>query len=99
MVDLRQGGPRIYRGDTYFCSEDFDLRGPEAEIDTGKCPVILMTGGYHYACAPKETEATARAVPGVQFVHMTGIGHFPMAENYPMFRTHLLPVLTALSER
>jgi hypothetical protein len=24
---------------------------------------------------------------------MEGIGHFPMAENYPLFRRYLLPIL------
>jgi pimeloyl-ACP methyl ester carboxylesterase len=88
-----QGGPGIYRGDTYFYSEDFDLRGRESEIDTAACPVHLLTGEYDYACSPAETEATARAIPGARYTRMQGIGHFPMAENYPLFRTYLLPVL------
>jgi pimeloyl-ACP methyl ester carboxylesterase len=94
-----QGGPGIYRGDTYFYSEDFDLRGREKEIDTARCPVVLMTGEYDYACAPEESARTAEAIPGAEFVRMRGIGHFPMAENYPLFRTSLLPVLSSLSER
>jgi len=27
---------------------------------------------------------------------MAGIGHFPMAENYPRFREYLLPILREL---
>ena len=94
-----QGGPGIYRGDTYFYSEDFDLRGRESEIDTAACPVYLLTGEYDYACSPAETEATARAIPGARYTRMQGIGHFPMAENYPLFRTYLLPVLDAFAAR
>jgi pimeloyl-ACP methyl ester carboxylesterase len=91
-----QGGPGIYRGDTFFYSEDFDLRGHEQEIDTAACPVHMLTGEYDYACSPEESEVTARAIPGARFTRMSGIGHFPMAENYPLFRTHLLPALDSL---
>jgi pimeloyl-ACP methyl ester carboxylesterase len=88
-----QGGPGVYRGDTWFYSEDFDLRGQEAEIDTVRCPVHMLTGSYDYACAPADSASTAAAIPGAEFTEMPGIGHFPMSENYPLFRTHLLPVL------
>ncbi len=88
-----QGGPGIYRGDTYFYSVDWDLRGREEEIDTGRCPVYLLTGEYDYACTAEESATTAAAIPGANFTRMEGIGHFPMTENYPMFREYLLPVL------
>jgi pimeloyl-ACP methyl ester carboxylesterase len=88
-----QGGPGIYRGDTYFYSVDWDLHGREGEIDTSECPVYLLTGEYDYACAPEETAATAAAIPGARSTTMEGIGHFPMAENYPLFRRYLLPIL------
>lgn len=91
-----QGGPGIYRGDTYFYSVDWDLRGREGEIDTDTCPVYLLTGEYDYACTARESEATAAAIPGARFRKMEGIGHFPMAENYPRFREYLLPVLGEL---
>src|SRR5215211_7941353 len=52
-----QGGPGVYRGDTYFYSVDWDLRGHEGEIDTSECPVYLLTGEYDYACTPQETAA------------------------------------------
>jgi len=35
----------------------------------------------------------ADAVAGAEFEIMPGLGHFPMSENYPKFRNHLLPVL------
>lgn len=92
-----QGGPGVYRGDTFFYSEDFDLRGREAEIDTAQCPVYLLTGEYDYACSAAETEETIAAIPGARGGRMPEIGHFPMAENYPLFRTHLLPILHELA--
>ena len=88
-----QGGPGIYRGDTYFYSVDWDLRGREEELNTQVCPVYLLTGEYDYACSPDESEATAAAIPGASFTKMEGIGHFPMTENYPQFQEYLLPVL------
>jgi pimeloyl-ACP methyl ester carboxylesterase len=91
-----QGGPGVYRGDTYFYSVDWDLRGREEKIDTAACPVYLLTGEYDHACTPEETAATAAAIPGARFTRMRGIGHFPMAENYPRFREHLLPILREL---
>ena len=93
-----QGGPGIYRGDTYFYSVDWDLRGREGEIDTRRCPVYLLTGEYDYACTVQESAATAAAIPGANFRKMEGVGHFPMAENYPRFRDYLIPVLRELEQ-
>jgi pimeloyl-ACP methyl ester carboxylesterase len=93
-----QGGPGTYRGDTFFYSVDWDLRGREEKIDTAACPVHLLTGEYDHACTPQETAATAAAIPGAKFTRMRGIGHFPMAENYPRFREHLLPILEELED-
>lgn len=93
-----QGGPGVYRGDTYFYSVDWDLRGKEHEIDTNACPVYLLTGEYDYACTPDESEATAAAIPGARYQTMRCIGHFPMTENYPRFREYLLPILREVHE-
>ncbi|MDQ3636737.1 MAG: alpha/beta hydrolase [Actinomycetota bacterium] len=92
-----QGGPGVYRAGTYFYSVDWDLRGREGEIDTSRCPVYLLTGEYDHACSPEETFATAASIPGAMSAKMEGIGHFPMAENYPRFREYLLPILEKLS--
>lgn len=91
-----QGGPGVYRGDTYFYSKDLDLRDVAGTIDTARCPVYLLTGEYDHACTPEDTAAAIAAIPGARGRTMPGIGHFPMAENYPLFRTHLLPALEEL---
>jgi hypothetical protein len=44
------------------------------------------------------SEAVAKAIPGCRFTVMKGMGHFPMIENYPAFRTFLLPELRAMAE-
>ena len=94
-----QGGPGVYRGDTYFYSVDWDLRGREEQIDTSQCPVYLLTGEYDHACSAWETEETAGAIHGARFTRMRGIGHFPMAENYGRFKEYLLPILGELEDR
>lgn len=92
-----QGGPGIYRGDTYFYSVDLDLRGREREIDTSRCPVYLLTGEYDHACTVADTQATLDAIPGAKGGRMTGIGHFPVSENYPLFKTYLQPILAEIT--
>lgn len=94
-----QGGPGVYRGDTYFYSAGLDLRGREYEIDTARCPVYLFTGEYDYACSADETLATIAAIPGAKGGKMKDIGHFPIAENYPLCREYLLPALDELGRR
>ena len=88
-----QSGPGIYQGDVHFYSNDWDARADVRRIDTGRCRVALLTGEYDYSCTPEMTEAVARAIAGARFTVMTGMGHFPMVENYPEFRRYLLPEL------
>ena len=42
------------------------------------------------------TLAVAAAIPGSRATVMKGIGHFPMIENYPLFRDYLLAELAAI---
>jgi pimeloyl-ACP methyl ester carboxylesterase len=93
-----QGGPGIYRGDTYFYSKGLDLSGREHEIDTAACPVHLYTGEYDYACSAEETEQTLARIPGAKGGRMSGIGHFPVSENYPLCRQYLWPALQEIAE-
>jgi pimeloyl-ACP methyl ester carboxylesterase len=93
-----QGGPGIYRGDTYFYSEDLDLTEKTGEFDTKRCPVYLFTGEYDHACTADETQEAISRISGARGGRMAGIGHFPMAENYALFREYLLPALDEISE-
>jgi pimeloyl-ACP methyl ester carboxylesterase len=88
-----QGGPGVFRGDLHFYKFEGDLRPKLAQIDTGVCPVWLLTGDYDYSCDPEATRDTARQIPGAKVTIMPQLGHFPMSENYAHFRTFLLPVL------
>ncbi len=91
-----QSGPGVFKGDLYFYWHDghFDDRSPL--IDTGLCPVYLLSGEYDCSCTPERTLATAARIKGSKAVIMEGIGHFPMSENPRAFREHLLPVLAEI---
>jgi pimeloyl-ACP methyl ester carboxylesterase len=92
-------GSEAFKGDLYFYSVDHDLRGKLGNIDTKRCPVIMMTGTYDYLTPPEATEGTARQIPGGIYIEMEDIGHFPMSENYPLFAVYLREALRIIEER
>jgi pimeloyl-ACP methyl ester carboxylesterase len=89
----KQGGPGVFKGDLYFYRVDGDLRGKVGAIDTGVCPLYLLTGEYDFSCTPADTERTAGQIKGAEVTVMRGLGHFPMSENPQLFRSYILPVL------
>ncbi len=91
-----QSGPGVYAGDVHFYSLDWDGREEVSSIDTARCGVSLLTGEYDYSCTPDMTRQVAAAIPGARLTIMPGIGHFPMIENYPVFRPYLLAELAAI---
>jgi pimeloyl-ACP methyl ester carboxylesterase len=94
-----QAGPGVYAGDVHYYSLDWDGRADLARIDTRVCTVSLLTGEYDYSCTPDMTRQVAAGIPGSRLTIMPGIGHFPMIENYPLFRGYLLPELAVMLER
>jgi pimeloyl-ACP methyl ester carboxylesterase len=88
-----QSGPGVYQGDVFYYSNDWDARDDIKRIDTTRCKVALLTGEYDYSCTPEMTERVVKSIPGASYTLMRGIGHFPMVENYPVFRPHLLDAL------
>jgi pimeloyl-ACP methyl ester carboxylesterase len=93
-----QSGPGVYAGDVHFYSVDWDGRQDIPRIDTAVCKVSLLTGAYDYSCTPEMTKDVAKAIPGSHMTIMEGIGHFPMIENYPVFRNFLLPELEYMAQ-
>jgi pimeloyl-ACP methyl ester carboxylesterase len=91
-----QGGFNTFKGDIDFYSGDWDGRDRVGNIDTRDCPVLMMTGEYDYSCTPAMSEATASRIPGATFWEMTGLGHFPMAENPPLFAEYFTKALNHL---
>ena len=92
-----QSGSGVFRGDMHFFRTDSEYRARSSEIDTARCPVVLMTGEYDYSCTPENTRETAARIPGARAIIMQEMGHFPMSENPERFREYLLPVLNELS--
>ncbi|TLW94580.1 alpha/beta hydrolase [Saccharomonospora piscinae] len=88
-----QGGYATFAGDIDFYSGDWDGRDKVTEIDTDRCPVVMMTGEFDYSCTPEMSRATCDKIDGAHFRRLPGLGHFPMAENPPVFATHLSDAL------
>jgi pimeloyl-ACP methyl ester carboxylesterase len=93
-----QSGPGVYAGDVHYYSNDWDGREDIKRIDTRTCKVSLLTGEYDYSCTPDMTRAVATAITGSRLIIMEGMGHFPMIENYPVFREFLLPELDYMAQ-
>jgi pimeloyl-ACP methyl ester carboxylesterase len=94
-----QGGPGVFKGDLHFYTADGDVRGRVAEIDTGKCPLYLLTGEYDYSATPQITRELAARIKGAEATIMAGLGHFPMSEDPARFLAYLRPVLTDIQKR
>jgi pimeloyl-ACP methyl ester carboxylesterase len=94
----KQGGPGVFKGDLYFYRVDGDLRGRVEAIDTGKCPLFLLTGEYDFSCSPEDTLRTASSIKGADVTIMEELGHFPMSENPDQFRRYIALVLAKISE-
>src|SRR6185295_14503484 len=94
-----QGGPGVFKGDLHFYTADGDGRGRVAEIDTGKCPLYLLTGEYDYSCTPADTRELARRIKGAEATIMEGLGHFPMSEDPARFLEYLRPVRARILKR
>ena len=93
-----QSGPGVYKGDVYYYCVDMDTRDEIKTIDTNLCKVSLLSGEYDYSATPEMTKAAADSIAGARFVLMKGIGHFPMIENYPVFRPYLLAELEYMKQ-
>ena len=89
-------GSEAFKGDLYFYSVDHDLRGRLEEIDGERCPVVIMNGEYDYLTPPEDGRRTAEQIRGAEFIEMKGIGHFPMSENYPLFKEYLQEALQTI---
>jgi pimeloyl-ACP methyl ester carboxylesterase len=92
-------GAEAFHGDLYYYSVDHDLRERLGEIDSQLCPVVMLTGAYDYLTTPEDSRRTADGIYGAEFIEMPDIGHFPMSENYPAFRPHLLRALETVETR
>lgn len=87
-----QGGPGVYAGDTAF-GREFDMRDKLKNIDTSKCKVSILSGEYDYSALPEVSKAVAEEIPGARFKLMKRMGHFPIIEDYPNFKSYMMEEL------
>jgi pimeloyl-ACP methyl ester carboxylesterase len=93
-----QGGFATFRGDIDFYSGEWDARNRVAQIDTSACPLFMLTGEYDYSCTAERSQETAAKIPGAVFRVMHDLGHFPFAENPPLFSTYLRDALRTVGQ-
>ncbi|MDB4936822.1 MAG: xylF 1 [Labilithrix sp.] len=92
-------GSEAFKGDLYFYSVDHDLRDRLGEIDAERFPLVLLSGTYDYLTTPEMCRATSAKIKGSKYIEMKDIGHFPMSENYPVFRRYLREALDFIEQR
>jgi pimeloyl-ACP methyl ester carboxylesterase len=91
--------PKTMRNDLYFWGEENADSTRADRIDANKVPLYLYAGEYDFTCPPALVEETAQSIgPEVHYEMLAGLGHFPMSENYELFRPTLVKTLTAIIE-
>jgi len=89
--------PPVVKGDMFLGFFDHDLTGLAEKIDTSRCAVYLLTGEYDPASSVEDTAELARHIKGAKFTPMKGISHSGMAENPPVVKGYLMPILDEIS--
>jgi pimeloyl-ACP methyl ester carboxylesterase len=94
-----KSGPAVFAGDINYYNHDHDLTGKADKIDVTKCMLYLLTGAYDPATKPSDTKLLADSVEGSYYREMENLGHFPISENYELFKRYLMPVLEDILKR
>jgi len=87
------GWPPAFIGDLWYYLVDYDIRDRAHEIDTAQVAVHILNGEYDWSGHVKGGLEAHHAIAGSTHAAMTGVGHFPMAENPVEFARYLMPVL------
>lgn len=92
--------PKSMRDDLYFWGvENAD---PERvnRIDSSRVPLYFYAGEYDFTCPPEHVQQSAQRIgPEVQYETIKGVGHFPMSEDYEIFRPILMRTLGDIEGR
>ena len=73
----------------------FEVDGLEYRVfwcENGHGPPLVC---HHTAV----TQATAEQVAGAEYIEMKNLGHFPMSENYPLFKPYLTQALDIIERK
>jgi pimeloyl-ACP methyl ester carboxylesterase len=101
MNRMIQGAhPRSLRNDLYFWGVENADPARAERIDATKVPIYMYAGEYDFTCPPEHIEASARRIgSAVHYEMLPGLGHFPMSENYALFRPTLMRTLDDIGKR
>ena len=100
MTRMIQGAhPRALRNDLHLWGVDNADPTRPARIDASKVLLYMYAGEYDFTCPPAHVEASARAIGNVTYRTLSGLGHFPMSENYALFRPVLMETLADIARR
>jgi pimeloyl-ACP methyl ester carboxylesterase len=94
-----QAAPPVMLGDLFYVCTEHDLTSKAEKIRTDRTPLYLFNGEYDWVMPPAHGKELADRINGAKFAVMPGLGHFPMVENPPEFRKHIMPVLKEIKER
>jgi pimeloyl-ACP methyl ester carboxylesterase len=94
-----QGGYGVYDGDIGYYVGSWDVDNITHLLDSQTPPVVLLSGIYDYSVPPERTAELARLVPGSIHREMPELGHFPQAENPPVYSRYLSWALEKIYER
>ena len=92
--------PQSMRSDLYFWGCENADPDRAARIDGDKVPLYLFAGEYDFTCPPEWVVESAKKMKGnVHVDTLSGLGHFPMSEDYKLFRPTLEKTLSAIVEQ
>jgi len=92
--------PKSMRNDLYFWGVENTDAERVARIDASKVPLYLYAGEYDFTCPPEHVRQSAERIgPEVQYETIKGVGHFPMSEDYEIFRPILMKTLEDIERR
>lgn len=84
-----QGGFGVYDADLGYYTGSWDVDHVLPLLGPTSPPVVVMSGVYDYSVPPETSRTLAEALPRADFREMPELGHFPHAENPPVFARHL----------
>ena len=91
-------GP-VTKGDLYYYFVEHDQTGKTDKINTSRCAVYLLTGDYNPTSSVEDTQMLAEQIKGAKFTEMKGMSHLGMAENPPLFKKYLMPILDEIAKK
>jgi pimeloyl-ACP methyl ester carboxylesterase len=91
--------PSVTKGDLYYYFNEHDLTGKADKMDTSRCAVYLLTGEYNPTKSVEDTQMLIKQIKGSKFNDMKGMSHAGMAENPPLFKTYLMPILDEIAKQ